>query len=56
MIFATQKRKSYFDIDGNDINEVCKTKFLGVLIDNKLNWKDHIFMYRLKHPEVSEWW
>ena len=41
MIF-TKKIKSSFDIYGNDINEVCKTKFIGVLIDNKLNWKDHI--------------
>ena len=44
MIFTKKKRKSSIDlkIDGNDIHEVCKSKFLGVLIDNKLNWKDHI--------------
>ena len=45
MIFTKKKkRKSYIDlkIDGNDIHEVCKSKFLGVLIENKLNWKDHI--------------
>ena len=24
------------------IYEVPKTKFLGIYIDNKLNWKDHI--------------
>ena len=29
-------------IDGETINEVDNTKFLGVIIDNKLNWKDHI--------------
>ena len=29
-------------IDGEPINEVDKTKFLGILIDNKLTWKQHI--------------
>ena len=29
-------------IDGHSIGEVRKTKFLGVIIDNRLNWKDHI--------------
>ena len=26
-------------IDGHKIDQVVKTKFLGVVIDNKLNWK-----------------
>ena len=30
-------------IDGQAINEVQKTKFLGIIIDNKLNWKWHIY-------------
>ena len=30
------------NIDGETINETAKTKFLGVIIDNKLSWKDHI--------------
>ena len=29
-------------IDGEAIAEVNKSKFLGVVIDNKLSWKDHI--------------
>ena len=29
-------------IDNERICEICKTKFLGVVIDNKLTWKDHI--------------
>ena len=29
-------------IDNESIGEVRRTKFLGVFIDNKLNWKDHI--------------
>ena len=29
-------------IDDETIDEVKNTKFLGVIIDNKLTWKDHI--------------
>ena len=29
-------------IDNEPIEETTKTKFLGVIIDNKLTWKDHI--------------
>ena len=29
-------------IDNHPINEVHHTKFLGVIIDNKLKWKEHI--------------
>ena len=31
-----------FNIDGQDIAEVTSSKFLGVIIDNKLNWRDHV--------------
>ena len=45
MIFSS-KNKSHpnvcINIDGETINETAKTKFLGVIIDNKLSWKDHI--------------
>ena len=45
MIFTT-KRKRLVDvslqIDGHIINETDSTKFLGVIIDNKLSWKNHI--------------
>ena len=45
MIF--RKRKKYnldikLAIDGEPINEFDKTKFLGILIDNELTWKQHI--------------
>ena len=33
---------SALKIDGPEIDEVIKTKFLGVIIDNKTTWKDHI--------------
>ena len=45
-MFITRKkhRPNQVDlqIDGERIHEVQKTKFLGFIIDNKLNWKDHI--------------
>ena len=45
MIFSS-KNKPHPDmninIDGEIINETSKTKFLGVITDNKLSWKDHI--------------
>ena len=30
------------NVDGEIINETIKIKFLGVIIDNKLSWKEHI--------------
>ena len=45
MVFSkkkTPRNELRLQIDGEAINEVYKTKFLGVIIDNKLNWKDHI--------------
>ena len=45
MVF-TNKKKRLNDlnilIDGTRIEEVKKTKFLGVIIDNKLSWKNHV--------------
>ena len=41
-----RRKKLYHDvkllIDGQAINEVQKTKFLGIIIDNQLTWKWHI--------------
>ena len=47
MIF-TSKGKSYnmnfsnIKIDGNNIQQVNKTKFLGIIIEQHLNWATHI--------------
>ena len=30
------------NIDGNVINKVSSTKFLGIHIDDQLTWKEHI--------------
>ena len=35
-------------INGNAINRVFETKFLGVIIDSKLNWKQHIAYVKTK--------
>ena len=45
MLFS-KHRSTHIDakitIDGHKIDQVLKTKFLGVVIDNKLNWKEHV--------------
>ena len=45
MLFTPKRFSRVMDvllIDGKRIMEVNETKFLGVIIDNKLNWKPHI--------------
>ena len=45
MVFTNAKNnrpKSELKIEGESISEVPKTKFLGVMIDQKLNWQHHI--------------
>ena len=40
-------------IDGEAVTEVFKSKFLGVIIDNKLSWKDHISLHVERSLVVS---
>ena len=45
MIFTTKKLYTCIislNIDGHPITEVSETKFLRVIIDNKLKWSEHI--------------
>ncbi|CAL4149190.1 unnamed protein product, partial [Meganyctiphanes norvegica] len=44
MLFTNRKRPQSISITANGqiINEVTETKFLGVILDNKLNWNAHI--------------
>ena len=45
MIFRKRKKNNLdikLAIDGETINEVDKSKLLGILIDSKLTWKQHI--------------
>ena len=46
MCFSAKKNKVKPDIslkiDGEIIAEVASSKFLGVIIDDQLNWKDHV--------------
>ena len=37
-----EKRKVNIKIEDQNIEQVSKTKFLGVIIDEQLNWKEHI--------------
>ena len=46
MVFTNKKSRTAnlkISIDNQIIDEVCQTKFLGVIIDSKLTWKNHIF-------------
>ena len=45
MCFSAENKSRpgiYLQIDGEAIAEVNKSKFLGVAIDNKFSWKDHV--------------
>ena len=45
MVFSNTKiisANNELKIEGETISEVTKTKFLGVIIDNRLNWQHHI--------------
>ena len=46
MVFHRGRRKQNNElkviIDNNEINKVACTKFLGVIIDQKLLWHEHI--------------
>ena len=58
MIFC--RRKQLDDnvkllIDGQAIDEVQKTTFLGIIIDNKLIWKWHIDHIAGKFHVVMGW-
>ena len=49
LCLAIAKKNKYLNKHKNaKIDMVYKTKFLGVLIDNKLNWKDHIDVIKTK--------
>ena len=44
MVFSNKRIPAKIDLmkDNERIGETCKIKFLGVIIDNQLTWKDHI--------------
>ena len=58
MVFTNNKKRLdelNILIDGNKIEEVKKTKFLGVIIDNKLSWKIMWLMLWATYQEDWEW-
>ena len=44
MLFTNRTRPQAIslNINGHSINEISETKFLGVMLDNKLSWDVHI--------------
>jgi len=53
MVFSPSKQTNYiidtnFKINDTDISQVYSAKFLGVIIDSKLNWAEHIYMVKTK--------
>ena len=44
MVFTNRKRPKeiVINVNGNQITEVSESKFLGVIVDNKLSWQSHI--------------
>ncbi len=44
MVFSKIRKKVNLDmkIEGNTINQVHSTKFLGIIIDDDLSWKSHV--------------
>ena len=50
MLFTNCRREQNVNISINncEIDLVYKTKFLGVVIDSKLNWKDHVATVKSK--------
>ena len=58
MIFSRKKSNHQLDlrIDNQTIDETSATKFLGVYIDNKLNWKTHISYVGGKLQGELEFW
>ena len=30
------------DLNGQEIPQVCSTKFLGIVVDDRLTWEDHV--------------
>ena len=50
MLFGNYCKKTNIDIkvDNSILDRVYVTKFLGILIDDKLNWKEHIDMIKSK--------
>ena len=51
MFFRKQSNKKCdlkIQIDGSEIDQVERTKFLGVVIDQNLNWKEHVSLISRK--------
>ena len=50
MVFTKRRdnRNVNIKIENQNIEQVCKAKFLGIIIDEQLNWKEHILYISYK--------
>ena len=53
MLFGNLNAQFDKAINGISINRMRVAKFLGILIDEKLNWKDHIANVKSKLVRVQ---
>ena len=55
MLFTNSRRDQNVSIriKNCEIDMVYKTKFLGAMLDSKLNWKDHVAMVKLNVSSLS---
>ena len=53
--YGAYKIKDTSWLDNESIDEIEKIDFLGVIIDNKLNWKEHIAYIAGNYPEALVW-
>ena len=60
MILKTKRKKfkeiTAIKINGQIINQVKCTKFLGLNVDDKLSWKDHVDLVLIKLQQKYRKW
>ena len=58
MTFHTQQKnidQLTFSINGKQIENVKLFKFLGIMFDEHLTWKNHITMITINYPKSLEY-
>lgn len=54
ILFSIHKEEINIDIEGIEIKRVEKTKFLGLIVDDKLRWHDQMDMINNKVAKAIE--
>ena len=55
MVFHRARRKLYHEdiiVNNNILQQVHCTQFLGIIIDDKLKWANHITYIKINYPKV----